>query len=216
MSKVIDIHGQKFYRLEVVKFEGVVEHNAMWKCVCDCGNTVVVKGSHLRDKNTKSCGCYMIEKLKKINTTHGKSKTPLYVLYRGLVARCLNKNHSAYYRYGGRGIKVCDRWLKYENFYEDMEEGYTKHCEVYGRSDTSIDRVNNNGDYCKDNCKWVTRTEQQSNTRRNKFISYSGETLTVKQWSKRLNIRYTTLWQRLYKNKWTVEKSFTKSFNRVL
>ncbi len=134
--------------------------------------------------------------------THGKSRTSEYKIYQGILARCYNENDNSYYNYGKRGIKVCDRWLEsFENFYEDMGD---KPGPNY-----SIDRINSNGDYCKENCKWSTDKEQGNNRKTNKFLEYNGERLTYSQWEDKLGFRKGTIKSRITKWKWSIERTLT-------
>lgn len=121
-------------------------------CTCSCGVKKQVRHSHLKSGQTKSCGCSW--------TKHGLSYDPVYKLWESMIRRCNDKNHRAYHNYGGRGIKVCDRWMNIENFVSDM----------YPRpKDTSLDRIDNNGNYCPENCKWSTQTQQSRNRRTTKL-----------------------------------------------
>jgi hypothetical protein len=157
MGVTLDITGLKFDRLTVIKFVEIKKNFAYWLCKCDCGNEKIIRGVHLRGKQIRSCGCLQIEKA----TKHNKSRTKLYRVWKSMIARCYNNKNHAYADYGGRGIKVCDEWLNsFETFLKDMGEKPTiKH---------SIDRINNNANYCKENCKWSTKKEQSLN-KRNSF-----------------------------------------------
>lgn len=151
--------GQRFNELIVIEIIG-----PECKCLCDCGNITVAVTGNVRLGNTKSCGCRRKRKSsetgKKI--THGMSYTRTYVSYSKMKERCLNSNHVQYHCYGGRGIKICDRWLlSFENFLEDMGERPL---------DRSLDRINNDGDYMKDNCRWATDVEQANNRRKRAIV----------------------------------------------
>ncbi len=123
----------------------------------------------LRAGKVISCGCYRNNKLIKQSKTHGMKKTRFYRIWDGMKRRCLNTFDSHYSKYGGRGIKICERWIKFENFRDDMLKAYLKHCLEFGEKNTSIDRINNNGNYEIKNCKWATKSEQQSNKNPYKF-----------------------------------------------
>jgi hypothetical protein len=119
-----------------------------------------------------------------------------------MISRCKNKSQVGYKNYGGRGISVCKRWLTFDNFFADIgKRPSSKH---------SLERINNDGNYEPINCRWATRKEQASNTRRNVFITFAGETLTIYQWAKKTGIAWTTLYNRLYRSKWPIEYALTK------
>lgn len=159
-----DLVGTKFHRLTVISFVEMIGSHSYWVCRCDCGKEKIVRKTSLTSGHTKSCGCLQrekfIEQTVRLSTTHGKRHSKEYNSWRGMVQRCTNQKQEKYAIYGARGIKVCGRWLKFENFYEDMgDKPSPKH---------SIERINNEGNYEPSNCKWATAVEQMNNTRRNK------------------------------------------------
>jgi hypothetical protein len=165
-----DLTGQIFGRLTVIKIDKIIGRGIVyWWCKCRCGNTISIKRLSLTTRNTKSCGCLNIDKIREVaknNVTHGMTNTRLFRIWSNMKNRCLNLKDEHYPNYGGRGIIVCKRWLKFENFLEDMYESYLKHVEEFGEKDTSIDRYpNNDGDYKLSNCRWATLAEQNRHTR---------------------------------------------------
>jgi len=149
--------GQTFNRLTVISelIDGYVD------CICICGNKKRVRIGNLKSNQVKSCGCLLKECLINRNETHGLTGHPLHNLWFKIKERCFNPNCKSYHNYGGRGIKVCDRWMVFENFYADMINGYQKGLE--------IDRIDNNGDYEPSNCRWVSHRENTQNTRKTKL-----------------------------------------------
>ena len=155
--------GKRFERLTVIKRAGKNNFgNIVWRCKCSCGKYCFAVATVLNQGNKKSCGCLLKEIRPKIRKTHGKTRTSIYSRWQGMKDRCLNKRNKEWYRYGGRGIKVCKRWLKFENFLEDMGQAYKK--------ELTLDRINNNKGYSKSNCRWATMQQQNENTRRVKKI----------------------------------------------
>ncbi len=166
-----DIAGKRFGRLTVIERYGVNNHrNITWKCICDCGNVVIEDGSSLRSGHTKSCGCLMTEIVSAQFKKHGGSKSRLYVVWGGMIARCTNPSHTAYKNYGGRGISVCDEWkndfAKFQKW--AYENGYDENAKTHV---CTIDRINNDGNYGPNNCRWVDMKTQCNNTQRNKKAS---------------------------------------------
>lgn len=159
MKTVKSLALQRFGRLLVVCRAGQSQTPngtsvIWWLCKCDCGNLVKIRGSNLRAGNTVSCGCYRAEVEKVAAKTHGRTGSPEYESWRGMRERCTNPKNKRFKDYGGRGIKVCDRWGQFENFYADMG------VRPIGKT---LDRKDNDGDYEPSNCCWATDAEQRAN-----------------------------------------------------
>ena len=167
MGTVKDLTGQRFGRLLVIRHEGSTNTEAIWRCLCDCGKQVIVRGSSLRRGHTKSCGCLRDEIVSKIQTTHKKTKTRLYNVWTHIKARCYNPTHHAYKNYGERGITVCDEWKNdFPKFYEwAIANGYDENAP---KGQCTIDRIDNDKGYSPDNCRWVDIKTQNKNKRKNK------------------------------------------------
>lgn len=200
MSKLIDLTGQRFGRLVVIESVGRSKYRyGLWRCKCDCGNEVIVATNLLHRGKTQSCGCYKIDK----NTTHGQSGTRLYWIWGGMINRCTNSTMHNYNNYGGRGITVCDEWRTFEPFYEwAITNGY--------REDLTIDRIDTNGNYCPENCRWATPKQQANNKRNNRLLTLNGITHTMTEWSEITGLSVTCICLRLDRYRWSVEDALTK------
>lgn len=215
MAKKEYLTGKKFGRLLVLREASINERiktkgtNSQWVCLCDCGNIKTYLATSLKTGNTKSCGCLSREKRKLGNVIHGLAYHELQSTYQNMISRCNNKNNKEYKNYGGRGIKVCSEWMSsFKNFLSDMGERPSK---IH-----SLDRIDNNGNYCKENCRWATQREQASNKRVNRMIVFNGVEDTVSNMAKRHGLIYTTLHYRLKYLGWSVEKSIlTPPRNKV-
>lgn len=200
MGKLNDLVGKRFGYLSVLDFSHTYKGHSYWLCVCECGGHTVVRGSHLKSGNVTSCGC------RKGNITHYKSGTRLYAIWNNMRERCRNPKTKEYPYYGGRGIKVCDEWLNnFQAFYDwAMVNGYD---ETAPRGQCTIDRIDNDGNYCPENCRWTTAKVQANNTRRTRFIELDGERHSVTEWARRLGINQSTISMRLNKYGWSAEKA---------
>lgn len=168
---IIDIKNKKFGDLTVIEFVKQDKNkNSIWLCKCKCGNKKEIKAVYLKNGDAKSCGCRRVNSIIERSIKHGMCNTRFYSIYCDIKKRCNNKKTSSYKNYGGRGIKLCRHWHKFENFRDDMYEDYLKHVNEFGEKDTSIDRVNNDGNYYKSNCRWATRIIQNNNKRKSNFI----------------------------------------------
>lgn len=203
MGKLIDLTGQVFNRWTVIEFAFVKSKKTFWKCRCECGNVRYISSYSLRKGLSKSCGCYHSELMSKrpLAKTHGLYyKCPrLYRIWQNMKNRCCNKNVKKYKYYGARGIKVCEEWkYDFQVFYDwAMSNGYA--------DDLSIDRIDVNGNYEPNNCRWVTMKEQSNNKRNNHLIRFNGKTRTLQEWSDELNIDKHLLISRI-KLGWTMEE----------
>lgn len=170
------------------------------ECSCDCGNVKVVNLNDVKSGKTKSCGC----KKALSNTSHGMCKTPEYNSWRNMIKRCYNSDHSAYKNYGGRGIKVCDEWKSsFMSFYRDMGKRPER---------TTLDRIDVNGDYNKENCRWASTKTQNINKRNVKSLSHNGVNRTVREWYEyfemsKKNVKYTTFLSRIVRLGWSLDES---------
>jgi len=170
-----DMTGKRFGRLTIIERVPNYRNAAKWRYRCDCGNEGTATGGSLRLGTTKSCGCLRKEIIKETNTKHGHTwaggSTSTYKSWRSMSGRCNNPNHHKYHLYGALGVKMCDRWSKFENFMEDMGER---------PEGTTIDRYpDQSGTYCKENCRWATITEQNNNKKTNVHIEYNHIVMTV-------------------------------------
>lgn len=204
-----DLTGKTFGRLQVISFAGVINKNSQWNCICLCGKEVVKAGGSMYRGSTLSCGCLKQEMLVQKKTTHGETAkgqlTPEFNTWAKLRRRCNNPKDKAYKLYGGRGIKVCDRWdNSFENFLIDMgRKPSPKH---------SIDRINNNGHYEPNNCRWATLKEQSRNKRTNIWLTHNEETLLIEDWAAKVKIKADVLRHR-YRVGWTPEEILSTPLN---
>lgn len=199
--RFLNITGLRFGRLVVIAPTSRRSGSSiMWDCLCDCGQHKVASSSNLKRGTVSSCGCYMKEWNVRTKTTHGRKHTPEYRAWGSMMHRCENPHNRHYARYGGRGIVVCERWRKFEGFFEDMGERPTRRH--------SLDRIDNNRGYEKDNCKWSTKKEQSRNTCTNTRITHNGVTRCLVEWAEVARIHPDTLLTRL-KHGWEMERAIS-------
>jgi hypothetical protein len=200
VGKFIDLAGQRFGRLVVIeRIENDKSKNARWICLCDCGNETIVVTRDLRSGHTQSCGCLNRDKI----TTHGHckggKKSPTYGSWHDMMQRCYNPNCREYPNYGGRDIRVCLRWHIFENFLEDMGE-----CS----NGLELERVDVNGHYELENCKWDTEKNQARNRRNNVILTLNGVSHCASEWAEILGWRLNILlWRK--KHDWSDEEILT-------
>lgn len=205
-----DLTGMTFGRLFVTGLSHIKEFpcgqkHRVWNCRCSCGAETNVVDGELKQGGTKSCGCLQREIAATVHTKHGHSPqgnpSPIYEAWCGMKKRCHNTRNADYKYYGGRGIRVCQRWMSFIEFHKDMSPTWFPGL--------TIERKNNNGNYTPPNCRWATRQEQAVNRRSNHMISFDGETLNLKQWADRIGVSQSAIIHRL-KDGWPLEAAVTK------
>lgn len=200
------MQGQKFGRLTVIqKAERDRNGNPQWLCQCDCGQVRLAWEGKLKSGHTKSCGCLKIDMFRARVRRHGQHESPTYSSWEKMISRCLNPNDYRYADYGGRGIEVCERWRDFVNFFEDMGER--------PGSEYSLDRIDVDGSYCPENCRWATRKEQQRNRRVNRLVQLDGETVTVTEAAELTGISEDVLRSRLRRG-WDERDALTRPVAR--
>lgn len=199
--KLNDLTGEVYGRLEVISFSRMNGKTSIWNCQCSCGTIKEIRMTDLKSGLTLSCGCLLREKI----VTHGKTKSRIYRIWRGMIQRCTNPRHELYYNYGGRGVTVCDEWKNFESFYRDMGDPPDDAL--------TLERKDNEIGYCIGNCTWATRAEQSNNKRTNVFLEYKGKRQTVTQWAREIGLDPSVLRGRLRRG-WDLERSFTEPVQR--
>ena len=191
--------GQRFGRLKVLIPQGRRKGYLSVLCICDCGQLCAPTNHNLINGKSSSCGCKSREKTSARNRKHGHSGLPLYALWRNMRDRCQNSNHQDFYLYGGRGIKVCDRWQEFENFLADMG---------HRPKGKTLDRKDGSKDYSPENCRWATPKQQARNTRRNRLLTFQGKTQCVADWTEECGYPIGLIVNRL-RSGWSVERALT-------
>lgn len=210
-----DLSNMRFGRLICIKPVARYEKSRaiIWQCKCDCGNVIEVVSNSLTSGNTRSCGCLQKETAAKTcrkRTIHGfgakkMTNSGLYKSWAHMKERCLSPNCPDFKNYGGRGITICDKWLTFKGFWDDMGPTYAEGA--------TIDRIDNNGNYEPGNCRWASRSVQNNNKRNNRMIEYQGIEKTMAEWARCLGINYSTLANRLYCG-WSIDRSINTPAHR--
>lgn len=198
--KRLNIYGKRFGRLTVLREGPRQGSQRTVVCKCQCGGIKTAYVCNLTTGKTQSCGCFHKEMASKAKKTHGKTKTIEHKIWSNLRARCNCKGSGGYYKYGARGIKVCDRWNSFEDFLDDMG--------LRPSPEYSIERVDNEGPYSPENCIWATRLMQANNKRNNRFLELDHVRMTLSQWAREICISPKTLQTRLSRN-WSVRDVLT-------
>lgn len=198
------LDGKRFSRLTVIERDHTNGRGEIvWKCQCDCGNITYVTSNYLVSGHTKSCGCLVAEKTREANTTHGLSHTKLTRTYANMITRCYNPKYKYYSSYGGRGISVCSEWTGIDgivNFIQwSLANGY--------KDDLTLDRIDVNGNYSPNNCRWATMKQQQNNRTNNTRYEYNGEVKTMSEWADALGVKYTRLQHLLWRKKLSMNEA---------
>lgn len=196
---ILDLTDFEINNIKVISLAGIGnDHRSRWNCLCHCGKNFVATGTEIKRGRVKSCGCLQ----RRIN---GLYRSRLYRIHHCMMSRCYLPKHSSYSRYGGRGISVCEEWHDFMNFYNwAMSNGYDDKL--------TIDRIDNNGNYEPNNCRWVTRMEQSNNISRNRILEYGGKCMTISEWSRELGIDKNTFYKRI-KSGWSVKRAITEPVN---
>lgn len=196
--KVVDVTGKRFGRLTAVSRRASDGSNAWWSCVCECGSIKDVRLCHLQSGAVQSCGC---SKKGRHRSQHGMTNTRVYRIWRQMHQRCENPNAEGYENYGGRGILVDKNWDNFPTFFEDMGQPPT---EAH-----TLDRVETDKGYSKENCKWATWTEQHRNRRDNRLVTAFGQTKCMTEWAEEYKLPVSTLKNRLFRANMEPEAALT-------
>lgn len=208
--KDINLIGYKFFKLEVIRFKEETYKSNIWVCLCVCGNEIELTSATIIKERVKSCGCILKSKTQKHNFSKRGNVHPLYRVWLGVNERCNNKNHKNYPIYGGRGIVVCEEWKN------DFLTFYNWAIEAGWKKGLTIDRIDNNGNYCPENCRIATQKQQQNNKKNNHLIEYNNENMTLAQAVDKYgveNLTQQTFLSRLRQG-WTIEEALTKKVKK--
>ena len=189
MPQLINLIGTRYGKLTIIARAENQGKKVRWLCECECGKQSIVQSGHLKNGSIKSCGCV---------GAHGMSDSSTYQSWRSMRQRCTDRNHRSFRDYGGRGITICERWNSFENFLADMGE----------RPDnTTLDRIDVNGNYEPANCRWATDSVQRNNKRTSHFVEYAGEKKTISQWADDFGVNMRCLYSRLEYNDFIMERA---------
>lgn len=207
MPARLNLLGEKFGRLTVIGDAGSTKSGkSKWHCLCECGSELDVPCGTLRSLHTTSCGCISKEMVIARNTTHGfADRVPEYRTWQAMRDRCLNPNTAKAKNYSARGILICPEWSSFEQFFVDMG--------LRPSPQHSLDRINNNGNYCKENCRWAPASQQAQNKTNNIQIEHDGLRLCITEWSRRLGFSRSTINDRLRRG-WTPERALTQPLRK--
>lgn len=200
--------GMRFGRLVVEsRAEDKVQKSGyrevMWSCICDCGNSKVVRGKSLTSGVTSSCGCLAKERVASMASKHHGFGTRLYAVWNSMRQRCNNPNNAAYHNYGGRGISICEEWGDFASFRDwSYQSGYN---DSLPKGECTLDRIDVDRDYSPDNCRWISMKDQCLNKRNMVYLTYNGATNTLMKWSELTGVKYCTIWKR-YKSGMSPER----------
>ena len=201
MYKSIDITNKKYGKLKAVRYDHTrARRQQYWLFECECGNEEIRRKSHVTSGSSKCCkNCNKKHAGDRVRT-HNMTNTKEFSSWQSMLTRVLNKNSDKFFHYGGRGIKVCKRWLRFENFYKDMGKR---------PNNKTLDRIDVNGNYKKSNCRWATPKEQENNRRNTRFITFRGVTDKLDYWERRTGIKRQRIYQRIFVRNWNIEKALT-------
>lgn len=206
MKKSLDITGIRYGKLVALSFSHKAKHRSQfWLFQCDCGQKFKANKYSVTRGDSKSCGCSTGEMISSRKRTHGLTRTRFNNIWLSIRTRCNNKHNLDY---GGRGIKLL--WLSFEEFKNDMYESYLEHVGKFGERVTQIDRIDNNGNYSKENCRWVTPVQNSSNRRSNILINFNGKKGTLKQITNIVGVDYKKTWSRIKIQGWDINKALSK------
>ncbi len=198
-----DLTGKRFGRLTVIRKDGHLGEKTAWLCKCDCGNYKRISTDRLTTGKTQSCGCLRNEMVRKALTTHGMRHTKIYKIWEAMKRRCNSPKCDHYILYGGRGIRYIPEWDRFVPFYKwALSAGY--------KEGLSIDRIDVNGNYEPENCRWIPLKQQAYNKTTSHYLTLNGKTMTVTEWSKSTGIPTYDIFQRISKLHWSVKRALTE------